>query len=124
MNIGIPISYYVIHQIKKGTHKGKLAFYEPRGDVLGRLEAVNKLMPLIGSSGNGSDWLKKTDAVFKYFEEQGVKHCFNRIKITNKEKKEKKLSKYIYIFFQESQSQHINQILLRSYYVVSKKLLW
>ena len=77
-------------QIKKGRHKGKLAFYEPRGDVLGRLEAVNKLMPLIGSSGNGSDWLKKTDAVFKYFEEQGVKHCFNRIKITNKDDRTKK----------------------------------
>lgn len=71
--------------IKKGKHKGKLVFCEPRDGVLERLEKVKKLMPLLGSSGNGSDWHKKTNAVFKYFENKGVKHCFNRIRITNRD---------------------------------------
>jgi len=82
-------------QIKKGKHKKKLAFYEPRDGVSERLEKVKKIMPLIGSSGNGSDWHKKTHAVFKYFEDEGVKHCFDREKVTNRADRKKKESAWL-----------------------------
>ena len=75
-------------RLKRGKHKGKLACYEPRNnsEVSTHLKVIDKITPEADnnpykSRGGGTTWFKKTGAVLKLLEDNGVKHYIRKARV-------------------------------------------
>ena len=77
-------------QLNTGKYKGKTACYEPPDEtgVKNSLAAIEEIVPRQGSHGKGTDWVKRTAALVRWFHENGVITCLSKIRITVHDKKQ------------------------------------